>query len=81
MKVKATILDTVTGRITADVHEWPASTEEGTVVFEWRDNNWSCDCNRARVHGIDDHPCGESRFILTALEIDGKPVAKEEFAA
>ncbi len=34
--------------------------------FNLEDGNNSCDCNRAMVFGILDHPCGDGRFIVVA---------------
>ena len=40
--MKATVLDTETGE---------RRTSEGIRTFEWEENNWSCDCNRAKLFG------------------------------
>jgi len=42
--MKATVLDTETGE---------RRTSEGIRTFEWEENNWSCDCNRANLFGED----------------------------
>lgn len=40
--MKATVLDTETG---------DRRTSNGIRTFEWEENNWSCDCNRAKFFG------------------------------
>ncbi len=42
--MKATVLDTETGE---------RRTSEGISTFQWEENNWSCDCNRATFFGDD----------------------------
>ena len=42
--MKATVLDTETGE---------RRTSAGVQTFEWEENNWSCDCNRAKMFGDD----------------------------
>ena len=42
--MRATVLDTETGE---------RRTSEGIRSFEWAENNWSCDCNRAKLFGED----------------------------
>lgn len=35
--------------------------------WDWTDGNWQCDCNRASLFGIEDHPCGETRFVVVGV--------------
>ena len=55
------VLDTETGR---------TASKGGLTAFEWEDNNWSCDCNRAGLFMDDreywrwtDH-CKSDRFVV-----------------
>jgi hypothetical protein len=57
--MRATILDTVTGE---------KMTVDGPCTFQWKENNWSCDCNR-NPWGVDtekpDGVCeGHERFLV-----------------
>lgn len=61
--MKATILDTVTGK-TAVIGDVP--------TYEWEDGNFSCDCNR-NPWGVDtgavENVCeGAHRFLVIAIE-------------
>jgi len=49
------------------------STDEG-IEFIWTEGNYSCDCNRyIFFYGYDkDYPCGDERFTLISLKIDGR---------
>jgi hypothetical protein len=63
--MKATILDTVTGK---------TLTADGPRSWEWADNNWSCDCNR-NLWGIDTGKpkglCeGAERFLVVDAVMD-----------
>lgn len=45
---------------------------EQCVYYNWVENNFSCDCNRARAFYDDcDHPCGEDAFDLLFIKRDG----------
>ena len=63
--MKATILDTKTGRI---------ATQDGPRSWEWAENNYSCDCNRIRSFPVDIdryHICmGCKRFIVIKAEMN-----------
>jgi hypothetical protein len=67
--MKVTLLDTKTGE-TREV--------AGINGFQWAENNWSCDCNRAGYFGPpEDFVEGENtcdgchRFLVTAFESEG----------
>jgi len=55
----ATVLDTETGvtRVSSGIRTW-----------EWSDNNYSCDCNRGLLFGVDNDLCLEERFIVIKAE-------------
>lgn len=76
MKVIAELYDTKTGEEVTDETDWKDGTDPGAIVTWWTESNFSCDCNRAELFGMDDHPCnsGRNRFRLTRLTIDGKEV-------
>lgn len=60
----ATVLDTVTGQ---------RVVKEGIRSFEWAFNNWSCDCNRMTLFGIDDDSgvcVGSERFLVIDAQFD-----------
>jgi len=62
--MKATVLDTVTGK---------RIVKDGIRSFEWACNNWSCDCNRQLLFGIDegDGICiGGKRFLVVSAEMN-----------
>lgn len=55
-----TLLDTVTGQ-TVVVTDQPS-------VFQWEDNNWSCDCSRGPYFGLDYPSCQALRFLVISTE-------------
>jgi hypothetical protein len=63
--MKATILDTVTGK---------KMTVDGPRSWEWAENNWSCDCNRNPWDvdtGKPDGVCeGCERFLVVDAAMD-----------
>lgn len=59
-----TLLDTKTG-------ETRAVESVGNWVFDWTQNNWSCDCNRQRYFGFDDftgYCMDQKRFLVIAVD-------------
>ena len=62
--MKATILDTITGK---------TKQKNGIDSFQWAENNWSCDCNRNYfgVEGKDTEYClGGKRFLVIKAEFE-----------
>ncbi len=61
--MKATVLDTFTGKTAQDDH---------LSTFDWAEGDWSCDCNRAVYFGVlstDPLDCdGCVRFLVVAAE-------------
>ena len=77
-----TLLDTKTGR-TVEV-----PPDACPRAFEWAENNWSCDCNRAPYFDIDLPPAnrcvGAHRFLVVAFEdpdAEGPPHTLRELNA
>ncbi len=60
----------------------------GSIIFSWRENNFSCDCNRQdafdRAGGAsedeldDDGQCGHDRYDVLRIETDDGRAADEE---
>lgn len=61
--VTLTVLDTAAAQcVTVEESLWYAQDEDG-----------QCDCVRAAYFGIEEHDCGESRFVIIAAAIGGEP--------
>ncbi len=58
----------------------------GAICFAWTQGNYSCDCNRhiffERAAGVEskdaDEMCGDERYTLIGVVVDGETVAKDE---
>jgi len=64
--MKCTVLDTVTGE---------TRISEGIATWNWKEGNWSCDCNRAIIFDrwIADGFCvGGKRYLVIAAEPEDK---------
>lgn len=75
----------VTGetRVYHDVGPYVPKSELGSTVFQWRENNYSCDCNRflfferagGREPDLDDAVCGDGEYTVTHVRLpDGTTV-------
>ena len=49
----------------------------GEVLWAFTEGNYSCDCNRAVFFGDDDESCGETRFTLVELVLEGEVIYEE----
>tara|TARA_Y100000588_G_scaffold170332_1_gene184128 strand:- start:3401 stop:3661 length:261 start_codon:yes stop_codon:yes gene_type:complete len=76
--LKVTLLDKETG----EEKVYPSTS---ISVFQWTENNWSCDCNREIAflkEGEDlglEKPCTSSRYIVVDAEGDLEGYTKEIF--
>ena len=76
--LKVTILDRNTG-------EQKVYPDTDIDVFQWTENNWSCDCNReiaflAKGEELDfEKPCTSSRYVVVDAEGDFEGRTKEQF--
>lgn len=62
MAMRITIIEKATGRM-------KTITEGGDFNrYEWAEGSRSCDCNRARLFGLDDHRCGEGLFAVRVVD-------------
>lgn len=62
--MKATVLDTKTGK---------TAISEGIRSWDWAEGNWSCDCNRQYLFGIEDNGgvcLGGKRYIVIKADFD-----------
>jgi len=60
----ATVLDTITGQ---------RIVKEGIRSFEWAENNWSCDCNRMALFGMQNETnicVSGQRFLVVGALFD-----------
>ncbi|CAM0111840.1 hypothetical protein VPH5P1C_0206 [Vibrio phage 5P1c] len=76
--LKVTLLD----RSTGEQRSYP---DKDINVFQWTENNWSCDCNReiAFLKGGEEldleKPCTSSRYVVVGAEGDFEGLTKGEF--
>lgn len=80
MKINVTIRDRNTDvvRVFADDYDW--TDGDHTIVYMYRDGNYSCDCNRsiffARAvgeNGLEQAvECGEGRFVVETITDQSK---------
>jgi hypothetical protein len=68
--IKVTVKDALTGE---------TRVSDGPRPFEWVLNNWSCDCNRGLLFGIDKAECTTTRFRVVAVEGDTEGYSLSEF--
>ncbi len=83
LPVAAVLRKNITGEVrtyTTDVPEEYADGQE----FLWTEGNYACDCNRELFferaggnHDFDSESCGDERFELVSLTINGKQVIPE----
>ena len=66
-----TLKDTHTGEVKVIEDDYAEDITEWDVVFNWEENNYSCDCNRGAFFYDEDFPCGDGRFEL--IKIEAKP--------
>lgn len=86
VRLFAEITDTKTGlAVKCELREGLAE-DVGLVIFDWLENNNSCDCNRS-IHfenagGETDYDgeCGDGRFFVRLLNEDGSLIAADERA-
>lgn len=74
--MKMTLLDLKTGKTAV-------ADDPSLGTFQWSDNNWSCDCNRANYFNLSDEEeeqmdreaggfcLGSKRFFVIAAECNG----------
>ena len=79
MKYNFTLLDTKNGKSIEcrDNFDWD---DESLMLFQWTENNFSCDCNRRdRMYGSSDsHKCGAELKLLKITDPNGKLIYEEE---
>lgn len=74
--MKATLLDLATGRTAMSAHD--------VSVFQWTENNWSCDCNRALAFGLEPFApevgdcLGSRRFLVIDCHGDLEGMSVDE---
>lgn len=68
MTLNLTLYDTETGRFGHARREYDDMYE---AEHDWSTGDWSCDCNRASLFGLEDGPCTSDRFFVVAGYIDG----------
>lgn len=64
--MKITVLDTNTGKTAESL---------GISTFEWKENSWSCDCNREVLFSVNDCSgicLGGKRFIVIKAEVENE---------
>ena len=75
MLYKYKLYDPITGKtiIYEDKFDWP---DEELMLFQWLENNYSCDCNRRHfMYGMSvEHTCGEEVQLLEITRSDGSVV-------
>ena len=80
MKVLARIKHVPTGVVRAFERDWEGYTES-LMLFQWEENNFSCDCNRAMFFNNYaepdmDYPCGDTEYKVRVF-CDGKLIYEE----
>ena len=70
--MKATLLDTATGETLVSF---------GISAFNWTQNNFSCDCNRAALFDNENEICSRIRYIVVGAEIEGDDVCDAAYIA
>lgn len=83
---EAKIRDTATGQVRTYA-KWEPEEEDGWSDFNWRENNYSCDCNRASffaeavgaVLSDEETPCGDGRYVVESIldARDGREIYSE----
>ena len=79
MKYIFTLLDTANNQLIEyrDTFDW---TDENSMLFQWTENNFSCDCNRRDKMYVfsDNHICGDEVVLLKITDNNGKLIFEED---
>jgi hypothetical protein len=79
MKYNFTLLDTANNKLIEhrDTFDW---TDENSMLFNWTQNNFSCDCNRRdKMYGFsDEHICGDEVILLKITDENGNIIFEED---
>jgi hypothetical protein len=89
VKVTARIRRNATGEVRElECDELMEIGTDGPSVFNWQENNYSCDCNRALFFAqagndedLPEHPCGESAYAVQLVNPVTGAVFYDEFKA
>lgn len=82
MKFTVHLMDSATGEVVVREEEWDYGwSDEQTVrsaIFQWSENNYSCDCNRlpffCRAKGVDEPDettCGDPLILAKLMHGNG----------
>lgn len=73
MKYTFKLLDTTTGKehLYEDSYNWP---DEQLMLFQWTENNYSCDCNRSIFLGLPERPCGDTIQLISITRPDNSNI-------
>lgn len=79
MKYIFTLLDTTNNQLIEhrDTFDWK---DEKLMIFQWTENNFSCDCNRRdKMYGSsEDHLCGDEVILLKITDENGNIIFEED---